>query len=163
MKEYAFFQEYKEDTNTKTKNGRKQLVKADCGEKAIKEPTDSTQLCKINEDEIFQGDCTKDNHYGFKKGKPCIAIKLNRVRAFTYMTMCTLWGNIKTSSKYHGFLKIAHEQHMITSEIYHRGTIYHATVQSMQAYQILFNYVQNVIRWCPCRLNTKLSNSPRPE
>ena len=107
MKEYAFFQEYKDDTSTKTKNGRTQLVKADCGEKAIKEPSDSTQLCKINKHEIFQGDCTKDNNYGFKKGQPCIAIKLNRVRAFTYddVQLCTLRGNIKTCLKNHGFFE----------------------------------------------------------
>ena len=27
----------------------------------------------------FQGNCTKDNDYGFKQGKPCILLKLNRI------------------------------------------------------------------------------------
>jgi sodium/potassium-transporting ATPase subunit beta len=30
-------------------------------------------------EELFQGDCTLDNNYGYREGKPCILIKLNRI------------------------------------------------------------------------------------
>ena len=28
---------------------------------------------------MFQGDCTLENNYGYKEGKPCILLKLNRI------------------------------------------------------------------------------------
>ena len=37
------------------------------------------QYCKVKTDDLITGDCTKENEYGFKKGKPCILIKLNKI------------------------------------------------------------------------------------
>jgi len=37
------------------------------------------QYCKVKTDELITGDCTKKNNYGFKEGKPCILIKLNKI------------------------------------------------------------------------------------
>ena len=31
----------------------------------------------------FQGNCTRNNSYGFKDGRPCILIKLNRIIGWT--------------------------------------------------------------------------------
>lgn len=42
-------------------------------------PPGTNQLCKVNRDKLFQGDCTYENNYGFKEGKPCIIIKLNKI------------------------------------------------------------------------------------
>ena len=39
------------------------------------------QICKVNIKDLMQSNCTKDNKYGFEEGKPCILLKLNRVRA----------------------------------------------------------------------------------
>ena len=36
-------------------------------------------MCKINQEELFQGPCTLDQQYGFKDGRPCILIKLNKI------------------------------------------------------------------------------------
>jgi hypothetical protein len=30
-------------------------------------------------EELFQGDCTLERNYGYKEGKPCILLKLNRI------------------------------------------------------------------------------------
>ena len=37
------------------------------------------QVCVIDRKGLFEGDCTPENYYGFKAGKPCIALKLNKV------------------------------------------------------------------------------------
>ena len=36
-------------------------------------------MCKINQEELFRGPCTSENNYGFRDGKPCILIKLNKI------------------------------------------------------------------------------------
>ena len=50
----------------------------ECGVLGSKSPG-TTGMCKINQEELFQGPCTSDNHYGFKDGQPCILIKLNKI------------------------------------------------------------------------------------
>lgn len=37
------------------------------------------QVCKPVIDKLFQDDCTKENHYGYKKGTPCVLLKLNKI------------------------------------------------------------------------------------
>ena len=37
------------------------------------------QYCKVKTDDLITGDCTKENNYGFEKGKPCILVKLNKI------------------------------------------------------------------------------------
>jgi len=72
---------YKDENYTKItfKDRRgKATNKRDCS--IPKDPTDSrTQLCAIMRDPLFKGDCTPQNNYGWKEGKPCIAIKLNKI------------------------------------------------------------------------------------
>ena len=50
----------------------------ECGEQGSKSPG-TTGMCKINQEELFQGPCTLEQQYGFKDGKPCILIKLNKI------------------------------------------------------------------------------------
>ncbi len=38
------------------------------------------QFCQVKTSELITGPCTEDNHFGFDQGKPCILIKLNKVR-----------------------------------------------------------------------------------
>ena len=38
------------------------------------------QICRVNSKDLMQSNCTKDNKYGFEEGKPCILLKLNKVR-----------------------------------------------------------------------------------
>ena len=40
------------------------------------------QICKVNAKDLMQSNCTTETKYGFEVGKPCILLKLNRVRAF---------------------------------------------------------------------------------
>ena len=39
------------------------------------------QICKVNAKDLMQSNCTTETKYGFEVGKPCILLKLNRVRA----------------------------------------------------------------------------------
>merc|ERR1711973_160670 len=50
----------------------------ECGELASNKPG-KHQICQINSQELFQGDCTKDNTYGYRTGTPCILLKLNKI------------------------------------------------------------------------------------
>jgi len=50
----------------------------ECGELGSKSPG-TEGICRINQEELFGGPCTSDNNYGFKEGKPCILIKLNKI------------------------------------------------------------------------------------
>merc|ERR1711981_33930 len=50
----------------------------ECGDQGEKSPGTSS-VCAINQDTLFQGQCTKENDYGFRLGKPCILIKLNKI------------------------------------------------------------------------------------
>ena len=46
------------------------------------------QFCKVNLKEIVkdeEGPCTKKNNYGFPDGKPCILLKLNKVKQLTQL------------------------------------------------------------------------------
>ena len=36
-------------------------------------------MCKIDQKALFKGRCQNDANYGFKEGKPCIMIKLNKI------------------------------------------------------------------------------------
>jgi len=69
-----FLLPYKEDVDPK---GEK-VTRVECGELGTK-PSGDNQVCMINREELFQGDCTAENHYGFSKGSPCILLKLNKI------------------------------------------------------------------------------------
>jgi len=75
-----FLNDYDEhDNKTKSRKRDRDLVKQeDCGKLASKQPGRNT-ICKINKEELFQGDCTLENNFGFESGKPCILIKVNRI------------------------------------------------------------------------------------
>jgi len=54
----------------------------ECGHLGQNKPeltSGTSGMCKINKDELFQGRCTNESSYGFKEGKPCILIKLNKM------------------------------------------------------------------------------------
>lgn len=68
-----FLEPYKNNTVTP-----EMMPRVECGELAVR-PPGINQLCKINREEVFQGDCTLENNYGYKEGKPCILLKLNRI------------------------------------------------------------------------------------
>jgi len=68
-----FLEDYKNNTVTP-----QMMSRVECGELAVR-PPGINQICKINREELFQGDCTLDNNYGYREGKPCILIKLNRI------------------------------------------------------------------------------------
>ena len=36
-------------------------------------------MCKIDQKALFKGRCQNETGYGFKEGKPCIMIKLNKI------------------------------------------------------------------------------------
>jgi len=50
----------------------------ECGELGSTYPG-TGGMCKINQEELFRGPCTSENNYGFRDGKPCILIKLNKI------------------------------------------------------------------------------------
>ena len=72
----SVFQPYMNDTVT-----RDMASRIDCGELAVNKPG-TNQICKINRKELFQGDCTAENNFGYQQAKPCILLKLNRVSIF---------------------------------------------------------------------------------
>jgi len=37
------------------------------------------QVCKFDLEKEFGVNCTKANDYGYKEGKPCIVVKINKV------------------------------------------------------------------------------------
>lgn len=50
----------------------------DCGALAA-DPPKKDNICKINKKELFKGNCTRNNKFGFPDGRPCILIKLNKI------------------------------------------------------------------------------------
>jgi len=50
----------------------------ECGPLGVNSPGEGG-MCKINPDELFQDRCKNETGYGFKEGKPCIMIKLNKI------------------------------------------------------------------------------------
>jgi len=50
----------------------------ECGPLAVNAPG-AGQICKINPDELFEERCKNETGYGYKEGKPCILIKLNKI------------------------------------------------------------------------------------
>jgi len=71
LEDYA--KDYKNESDWRTK-----VDQDDCGDLAVNEPG-KRSICKVKAEELFQGNCTKENEYGFKQGKPCILLKLNRI------------------------------------------------------------------------------------
>jgi len=69
-----FLQPYKNDTIRD--------MGIECGPFATNKPG-KKQICRINREELFQGDCTYNNSYGYKQGNPCILLKLNRIYGWT--------------------------------------------------------------------------------
>jgi len=43
-----------------------------------KDPSDR-EVCEFNLKTEFGDQCTRENDYGFKEGKPCILVKINKV------------------------------------------------------------------------------------
>jgi len=66
----------KDYENTTEDRGRHK--QDDCGALAA-EPPKKDNICKINKDELIKGNCTKENKFGFRDGRPCILIKLNKI------------------------------------------------------------------------------------
>ena len=59
------------------------------------------QFCQVQTSELITGPCTEDNHYGFDKGKPCILIKLNKVRiTFGYPSLLSTLYSTEQSVSY---------------------------------------------------------------
>eukprot|EP00092_Neocalanus_flemingeri_P006793 GFUD01007336.1.p1 GENE.GFUD01007336.1~~GFUD01007336.1.p1 ORF type:complete len:347 (-),score=67.21 GFUD01007336.1:191-1231(-) len=59
-------------------------------------------ICKINQDELFQGRCKNESGYGFGEGKPCILVKLNKIYGWEpepYVEVKDLPENIPKSIK----------------------------------------------------------------
>jgi len=50
----------------------------ECGPLGSKHPG-TKGMCRIDQKELFRGPCTNENNYGFKQGKPCLLIKLNKI------------------------------------------------------------------------------------
>lgn len=50
----------------------------ECGDKGQIAPGEGG-VCKIDQDALFDGRCKNETDYGFKEGKPCIMIKLNKI------------------------------------------------------------------------------------
>jgi len=71
LEDYA--KDYKNETDWRTK-----VAQDDCGDLAVDAP-DKGNICKVKPEELFQGPCTLDNKYGYKDGRPCILLKLNRI------------------------------------------------------------------------------------
>merc|ERR1711988_968325 len=67
-------EDYVKDYENETDAG----AKDDCGDLAVN-PHGKKTFCKVKPDELFQGNCHRNNSYGFKDGRPCILIKLNRI------------------------------------------------------------------------------------
>ena len=42
------------------------------------------QFCQVLPEDLIQGPCTKEKNYGYDIGKPCIIVKLNKVRSTTF-------------------------------------------------------------------------------
>ena len=38
------------------------------------------QICKVDVENLFTDPCRNESNYGWDKGTPCIAIKMNKVR-----------------------------------------------------------------------------------
>lgn len=74
----TFLNDYYKDQDNKEfidKRTKAKTKKVDCEAAA----PGANQLCIINRDKLFKGDCTHENNYGFKEGRPCIAIKVNKI------------------------------------------------------------------------------------
>jgi len=65
-----YVKDYKNETNRRHTD--------DCGELAVNSPG-KRSFCKVNPTELFQGNCNVNNSYGYKDGRPCVLIKLNRI------------------------------------------------------------------------------------
>jgi len=68
-----FVKDYENETNWRTKTPTE-----DCGDLAVNAPGKKS-ICKVKKEELFQGNCTREHNYGFKDGRPCILLKLNRI------------------------------------------------------------------------------------
>jgi len=70
-----FIKDYENETNWRTKHATD-----DCGDLAVNAPG-TKKICKVKSEELLnpKGNCTRENNYGFKEGRPCILLKLNRI------------------------------------------------------------------------------------
>lgn len=50
----------------------------DCPD-TYRQTKENKEICKFNVTEQFGTNCTKENDYGYKDGKPCVLLKVNRV------------------------------------------------------------------------------------
>eukprot|EP00095_Tigriopus_kingsejongensis_P003906 maker-scaffold85_size395806-snap-gene-0.8 protein:Tk03906 transcript:maker-scaffold85_size395806-snap-gene-0.8-mRNA-1 annotation:"sodium potassium-transporting atpase subunit beta-2" len=46
-------------------------------------PPGEGQICQVETTKLLTGNCTKDENYGYKNGKPCVLLKLNRIYGWT--------------------------------------------------------------------------------
>jgi len=60
----------------KTSDNLKSADIVDCD---FNRPPGESQICQVKSKELMQGNCTKENKYGFRDGTPCVLLKLNRV------------------------------------------------------------------------------------
>jgi len=68
--------DYKNASYTNGEDGKGYGV--ECGEFG-EIPRGASSVCTINQDKLFQGLCNSKDKYGFRDGKPCILIKLNKI------------------------------------------------------------------------------------
>merc|ERR1711874_200567 len=66
--------DYKNPSYAADKGGRG----VECGDQG-QVPPGVGSVCKIDQDSLFQGLCKNESAYGFRDGKPCILIKLNKI------------------------------------------------------------------------------------
>jgi len=55
-----------------------QAIQCDDNHRPAEDPKDR-QVCQFDLKAEFGENCSKENDYGFKDGKPCILIKINKV------------------------------------------------------------------------------------
>lgn len=60
-------------------SGKKPKANANHVECSFDAPPGEDQFCKVVTDNLITGPCTSEENYGYDKGSPCIAIKLNKI------------------------------------------------------------------------------------
>jgi len=73
-----FLEPYNDTVTPKDKDGKEMTVdRVDC--ENLEDGPGDNQVCKVDTSVLFQGDCTKEKHYGYREGNPCILLKLNKI------------------------------------------------------------------------------------
>jgi len=84
-------EDYVKDYENET-TWRSKVTQEDCGDLAVN-PPGRKSICKVKPTELFQGNCTREHSYGFKDGRPCILLKMNRIIGWTPTPLDPLYLN----------------------------------------------------------------------